>query len=116
MADRENVFDEVKALTKHPAFSMTNPNRLRSLIGVFCMGNRVHFHALDGSGYTFLADTILALNEINPQVSARLMRVLSNWRRFDEKRQALIKVQLERIVAHEGLSKDVFEVASKSLA
>ena len=64
----------------------------------------------------FLADTILELNEINPQVSARLMRVLSNWRRFDEKRQALIKVQLERIVAHEGLSKDVFEVASKSLA
>ncbi len=116
MADRENVLDEVKELTKHPAFSMTNPNRLRSLIGVFCMGNRVHFHALDGSGYAFLADTILELNEINPQVSARLMRVLSNWRRFDEKRQALIKVQLERIVAHEGLSKDVFEVASKSLA
>jgi aminopeptidase N len=116
MADRETVLDEVKALTKHPAFSMTNPNRLRSLIGVFCMGNRVHFHALDGSGYSFLGDTILALNDINPQVAARLMRILANWRRFDEKRQALIKVQLERIVAHDGLSKDVFEVASKSLA
>ena len=116
MADRKTVLDEVKALTKHPAFSMTNPNRLRSLIGVFCMGNRVHFHALDGSGYSFLGDTILELNDINPQVAARLMRILANWRRFDEKRQELIKVQLERIVAHEGLSKDVFEVASKSLA
>jgi aminopeptidase N len=63
-----------------------------------------------------LGDTILELNDINPQVAARLMRILANWRRFDEKRQELIKVQLERIVAHEGLSKDVFEVASKSLA
>lgn len=115
MADRENVLDEVRALMKHAAFSMKNPNRLRSLVGVFCIHNRAHFHARDGSGYRFLADIILDLNEVNPQVAARLTRIMATWRRFDEGRQGLMKAQLERIVAHPDLSKDVFEIASKSL-
>ncbi|PKM05475.1 MAG: aminopeptidase N [Gammaproteobacteria bacterium HGW-Gammaproteobacteria-6] len=106
----------VEALMAHPAFSLRNPNKVRSLIGAFANQNLVNFHALDGSGYAFLADRILELDTLNPQIAARLMTPLTRWRKLDEDRQALVKAQLARIRAAETLSADVFEVVSKSLA
>jgi aminopeptidase N len=94
---------------------MSNPNRLRSLVGAFAANQRA-FHEASGRGYRFLADMILAADRINPQTAARFVPPLGRWRRFDEARAALMRAELERIVAAPGLSKDVFEQASKSLA
>jgi len=105
----------VTELRQHAAFSITNPNRVRSLIGAFCSGNTVGFHAIDGSGYSFLADTVLELNRLNPQVAARMLRLMSRWRRYDAARRDLMRNQLERILGVKELSKDVYEIAAKSL-
>ncbi len=110
-----NTLDRVKALMDHPAFDLHNPNKVRALIGRFCAGNPLRFHAADGSGYRFLADRVLELDPLNPSIAARLVKNLSRWRRYDPARQALMKAQLERILATEGLSKDVYEIASRSL-
>ena len=99
----------------HEAFSLTNPNKVRSLIGRFCAGNIAHFHALDGAGYVFLADQVIALDSMNPQIAARLVQNLSRWRRYDKIRQELMKKQIKRILSKKDLSKDVFEIADKSL-
>ncbi|MDD1609111.1 MAG: aminopeptidase N [Methylococcaceae bacterium] len=111
-----DTFATVQALMQHPAFDLKNPNRVRSVIGAFSQANPIHFHAENGEGYAFLADQIIALNTLNPQVASRMVGALTSWRRFDSKRQALIKAQLERIIHTEAISKDVYEVASKSLA
>lgn len=105
----------VEALMQHPAFDRKNPNKLRSVIGGFAMRNPVNFHEKRGSGYAFLADQIIALNDSNPQIAARLLTPLTKWKRYDESRQALMQKQLQRIKAHPSLSKDVFEVVAKSL-
>ena len=97
-------------------FSLANPNKVRALIGAFAAGNPLRFHAADGGGYRFLADQVLALDSANPQVAARLLPPLGRWRRFGEGRQDLMRAELERILAAESLSKDVYEIASKSLA
>jgi aminopeptidase N len=110
-----DTFATVQALMQHPAFDLRNPNRVRSLIGAFSQANPLHFHAANGQGYQFLADQIIALNTLNPQVASRMVGALTSWRRFDEGRQALMKAQLERIITTEAISKDVYEVASKSL-
>lgn len=110
------TFDRIQELMKHSAFDLHNPNRVRALIGAFSQSNPVHFHAENGQGYQFLTDQILALNTLNPQVASRMLGGLISWRRYDERRQALMKAQLERIVATEAISKDVYEVASKSIA
>jgi aminopeptidase N len=107
---------EVERLLAHPAFDLRNPNRVRALIGAFAHGNAVRFHAASGEGYAFLADRVIELDPLNPQVAARMLAPMSRWRRFDPARQSLMRAQLERVLAREGLSKDVFEVASKSLA
>ena len=109
------TLERVKALKAHPAFSIKNPNRVRSLIGAFCSANQVGFHRADGAGYAFLADNVLELDGLNPQVAARMLRLMSRWRRYDQARRRLMQEQLQRIVAVEGLSKDVYEIASKSL-
>jgi len=114
-SDLPNVLDKVKALMQHEAFTLTNPNKVRSLIGRFSAGNITHFHAADGSGYEFLADQVLALDSMNPQIAARLIQSMSRWRRYDDKRQALMKKQLERILSKKDLSKDVYEITSRSL-
>ena len=110
------AFATVQALMQHPAFDLKNPNRVRSLIGAFSQSNPLHFHAVNGQGYQFLADQIIALNTLNPQVASRMTGALTAWRRYDEGRQALMKLQLERIMTTEAVSRDVYEVASKSLA
>ena len=100
---------------QHPLFSIRNPNRVRSLIGRFCFANPIHFHAADGSGYEFFADQILALDKLNPQITARILQAMSRWRRYDEVRQGLMGAQLQRIQQQQGLSKDAFEVVNKIL-
>ena len=113
-ANRASVLQEVRGLMQNPAFSLKNPNKVRSLIGAFVNANPLHFHAADGSGYRFLADQVLALDPANPQIAARLLRAMARWRRFDEGRQALMREQLERVLQSKA-SKDVYEVAAKSL-
>jgi len=101
---------------EHPLFTMRNPNKVRALIGAFANQNLINFHALDGSGYAFLADRIIELDRSNPQIASRLLTPLSRWRKFDPKRQDLMKAELARIMAQSPLSPDVYEVVSKSLA
>jgi aminopeptidase N len=105
----------VRALTAHPAFDARNPNRVRALIGGFAHANPVHFHGRDGDGYAFVADWVLALDAKNPQLAARLAGAFSQWRRYDEARQKLMRGQLERIAAVSGLSRDTREIVEKSL-
>jgi len=114
-AQRADTVDQVLKLARQPDFTTTNPNRLRSLAGMFG-GNHWAFHSADGRGYQFLADMIIAADRINPQVAARLVPAFGRWRRFEAKRGEMMRQALERIVATPGLSKDVFEQASKSLA
>jgi len=107
---------EVRSLLAHPAFDLRHPNRVRALIGGFCQGNHLHFHAADGSGYAFAAEQVLALDPINPQIAARLARAFDRWRKFDAGRQAHARQALARIRAAADLSKDSFEVVSRALA
>jgi aminopeptidase N len=115
VSKRADTLQRVLELMEHPAFSIRNPNKVRALVGAFCSANAYRFHAADGSGYAFLADRVLELNELNPQVAARMLRIMSRWQRYDSGRQGMVRSQLQRILAEEGLSKDVYEVASKSL-
>jgi aminopeptidase N len=108
--------DAVRALAKHADFDLRNPNRVRALVASFASGNQVRFHEPSGSGYRFLADTIIALDPTNTQVAARLVPPLGQWRRFDPARQALMKQELQRILDTPGLSKGTFEMASRSIA
>jgi aminopeptidase N len=105
----------VRELLDHPAFDIKVPNKVYALIRSFC-ANHVRFHSADGSGYGFLADQVLALNELNPQVAARMARGFDRWKRFDEQRQGRAKAALQRIRDAEGLSKDVAEIVGKALA
>jgi aminopeptidase N len=112
---RADAIDQVARLLDHEAFTLRNPNRARSLIGVFAGGNPTGFHRADGAGYALVADQLLALDRLNPQVAARMMTPFGRWRRYDAGRQDLMKAQLERILAAPSLSRDSFEIASKSL-
>ncbi len=114
MAMRSDTVDAVAALVGHPAFSIGNPNRFRVLIGGFGLNQR-WFHQSDGRGYALYADQVLALDPVNAQTAAKMIPPLGRWRRFDGDRQALMRAQLERMLAQPGLSKDVFEQVSRSL-
>ena len=109
------ALDRVEALMSHEAFTLKVPNRMRALVNNFSAGNLKHFHQADGRGYTFLADRVIELNAINPQIAARIMGPLTRWRKFDAGRQDLMKASLERILEIEDISPDVYEIASKSL-
>ena len=106
----------VRELLQHPAFALKNPNRARSLIFSFCNSNPARFHAVDGSGYEFWADQVIALNAINPQVAARLARSLDRWRKYAPALQDKMQAALKRVADTKSLSKDVLEVVTKSLA
>ena len=114
LATRDDTPAVVAELARHRDFSLANPNRARALIGAFGVNQRA-FNALDGAGYRFLADQLIALDRLNPQTAAKLLPPLGRWRRFDQTRAALMRAELERIVAVPVLSKDMFEQASKSL-
>ena len=115
LSTRQDAVEAVERLARHPDFTLTNPNRLRSLVGAFAANQR-GFHHAGGRGYRFLADMIIAVDKLNPQTAAKLVPPLGRWRRFDAARAALMKSELERIVGTQGVSKEVFEQASKSLA
>ena len=104
-----------RTLIAHVDFDFRNPNRARSVISAFASGNPVLFHATDGSGYRFLSDMVLKLDSANGQLAARMVQPLGQWRRFDATRQALMRAELERVLAAPGLSAGTFEMASKSL-
>ena len=116
MSHRDDTLEVVTQLLDHPDFSLQNPNRFRSLVSAFAIANRLHFHEASGAGYRFLADQILRLDPLNPQVAARSIGVLGRWRRFDPARQELMKGELERILSSARLSRDVYEIASKCLS
>ncbi len=106
----------IRKLMQHPAFSMTNPNRARSLIFAFCNNNAAQFHTVDGSGHAFWAEQVIALDKINPQVAARLARSMDRWRKFTPVLQVSMKAALEKVAATRKLSNDVAEVIGKSLS
>ena len=109
------TLNRVKELVSHEAFTLKNPNKIRALIGAFGHGNASQFHDLSGEGYKFFTGKILEIDKLNPQIAARLATVYTMWRKYDEQRQQLMKQQLETIADTSGLSKDVYEIASKSL-
>ena len=115
MSSLTGTLSNVKKLLEHPVFSIRNPNKVRALIGGFCAGNQFRFHSEDGAGYAFLANQVMILDEINPQVAARLLAPLGQWRRFDDQRQSAMRAQLCQILGKQDLSPDVYEIASKAL-
>ncbi|MCA0976665.1 aminopeptidase N [Halomonas denitrificans] len=110
-----DALDRVRYLMEHPAFSLKNPNKVRALIGAFAGQNRVNFHRLDGEGYRLLAEVVIELNRLNPEIAARIITPLTRWQRFDEARQELMRTELERI-RQETLSPNVYEIVEKALA
>ena len=110
-----DTLERVQGLLSHPDFDLRNPNKVRSLVGVFAGQNPVQFHRIDGAGYRFLADMVLRLNGANPQLASRLLGPLSKWRNY-RGRAELMCAQLQRLAAQPDLSPDVFELVSKSLA
>jgi aminopeptidase N len=108
--------ERVRALTSHPAFSMSNPNRVRSLIGMFALANHTQFNRSDGAGYDFVADIVLALDPKNPQVAARIMGAFRSWRALEERRRARAEATLRRVAAVASLSRDVGDIVARTLA
>jgi aminopeptidase N len=109
------TLERVRALTRHPAFSLANPNRVRALIGAFAQTNQTQFNRPDGAGFAFLADTVLALDPKNPQVAARLSTAFRSWRALEPARRAQAEAALQRIAATSGLSRDVSDIVARSL-
>ena len=105
----------VEELEAHSSFTLSNPNKIRSLIGGFCNANLVNFHNPDGSGYEFLKKRILTLHSRNPQVAARLMTPLTRWKKFPEPNSSQMREALQVIADEQGLVKDIYEIAIKSL-
>ena len=110
------TLDKVYELMQHSAFSLENPNKVRSLIGAFASGNLLHFHHESGKGYEFLADQVIALNKINPQVASRMVSIFNTWKKFDKNRRELLSQQLMKIKDSADLSPDVFEIVDKALS
>ena len=115
MCSLDAPLERVRGLRNHPAFKMTNPNRVRSLIHTFCMANPAGFHQWNGGGYAFWAEAVLELDLINPQVAARLARAADRWRSFAEPYQSKMRAALEQVAANPKLSADVREVVNKAL-
>ena len=115
LSKRPDTLARVEALTLHPAFSLKNPNKVRSLVGGFCSGNPVRFHAADGGGYRFLSAQVGRLDRLNPQLAAHMMRNMAGWRRYDASRRRLMRREIESILSMPDISRDLFEVASRSL-
>lgn len=109
------TLDNVIDLMQHSAFSLENPNKVRSLIGAFASSNLPHFHHESGKGYEFLADQVIALNKINPQVASRMVSLFNTWKKFDKNRRELLSQQLKRIKDSDDLTPDVFEIVDKAL-
>ena len=115
MAVLDDTIDSVRNLFRHADFDLANPNRTRALLGAFCSANPVCFHDISGDGYHLLGEYVEKLNELNPQIAARLLSPMTRWHRFGEGAQAMMKAELERLSQLPHLSGDVYELVSKSL-
>ena len=115
MVPQLDTIKTVKKLRAHKLFDLGNPNRVRSLVGAFAERNPIGFHNLDGSGYRFLADNVLELNTLNPQLAARLVTPLTLWHHHRSERQDLMVQQLDRIAGQKNLVRNIFELVDKSL-
>jgi aminopeptidase N len=113
---RPGALSRVQALMDHPAFSIKNPNKVRSLIMGFCLQNAPHFHAADGYGYAFAADRIIELDKINPQVAARLASSFNRWKKMEPQRKQMMQAELQRIAQQDDLSSDLAEIVNKALS
>jgi aminopeptidase N len=113
---QRETLDAVRELTRHPAFSLANPNRVRSLIGAFAQGNPTQFNRIDGLGYDFIADIVLALDPKNPQISARLATAFRTWRTLEKARRDKAEAALTRMKATPGLSRDLADILERALA
>ncbi|MCW7752619.1 aminopeptidase N [Desulfobotulus sp. H1] len=116
LSRRENTLARVEELMGHPLFSMKNPNKVRALIGAFASGNPFRFHRKDGAGYAFLAERVLELDGLNPQVGSRMVSILNAWKTFEEPWRSEMKKALMHIRKKEGLSSDIREVVDRALA
>jgi aminopeptidase N len=112
----DKVFERVRALLHHPDFSIANPNRARSLIGSFCLGNPGGFHRADAAGYAFWADRILEIDPLNPQLASRIARALDRWTQLAEPYRSAARVAITRVAASAKLSTDTTEIVSHALA
>jgi aminopeptidase N len=110
------TLERVRSLTRHPAFSLSNPNRVRSLIGAFAQGNLTQFNRADGGGYEFIADHVLALDAKNPQVAARLLSAFKSWRALESGRRGRAETALRRVASATELSRDVSDIVQRALA
>jgi aminopeptidase N len=110
------TLERVRTLTTHPAFSMSNPNRVRALIGAFAQANQKEFNRADGGGYDFVAGQILVLDGSNRQVAARLATAFRSWRTFETGRRAKAEAALQRLAARDTLSGDVRDIVQRALA
>ncbi|MFW2389019.1 MAG: aminopeptidase N [Polyangiales bacterium] len=115
MSNAPSAFDRAVALSGHPAFTLANPNRARSLLYAFAAGNPVAFHRPDGKGHGFVAEQVLRLDGINPQVASRIVSCFNQWRRYESTRRESMKSELERIARAPGISKDVSEIVDRAL-
>lgn len=109
------AFAAVQSLMEHEAFDFNVPNRVRSLVGAFSQANAVEFHRLSGQGYELLADVVIRLNKTNPQIAARLLLPLIQWRKYNKSRQQMMKAQLARVANTANLAKDIYEITEKGL-
>ncbi len=116
MAPADRALGEVKALLDHEAFDLKNPNKVRALIGVFAAQNLAGFHRADGAGYVFLADQLLAIDKLNPQLAARLTTTLESWRRLEPGRRRHAEAALRRIASEPSLSSNLYEMTTRLLA
>jgi aminopeptidase N len=112
---RDETLDEVRALCLHPLFKITTPNKVRALIGTFAMANPLQFNRVDGAGYDFLAEKVLEIDALNPQVAARMLGAFRSYRSLETKRKALAKSALKRVAAASRLSRDCQEIVSRML-
>lgn len=115
LSSRGDTLEKVKALESNPKFSLSNPNKVRALIGAFCAGNIVNFHAESGEGYAFLAEHVIKIDSFNPQIAARMVSPLCDWRRYNSHRQKLMTAALKKIQGTAGLSANTAEIVGKSL-
>ena len=115
MSSAPDAFERVVSLSQHPDFHIANPNRARSLLYAFSVGNPVAFHRPDGAAYRFVADMVLELDAINPQVASRIVGSFNQWKRYEPARGALMKAELERIASRPAISKDVSEIVERAL-
>ncbi|MFT6976639.1 aminopeptidase N [Shewanella sp. Actino-trap-3] len=115
LVNSDEVIEQIKTLTKHPSFSFSNPNRIRSLIGAFVAANTYQFHRADGEGYRYLTKILVKLNKTNPQVASRMITPLIQFAKFDQQRQQLMKQCLVELKSLPDLSTDLYEKVTKSL-